>query len=101
MNYLFWLALTYAYRLEINLKLYLTVFELSILLKNKSLLEYLKNDSSSSCTIRSTVFVSSRPEMCWRSLSTVWERISCVDLTISLVMNVIEDSHRKIVERKA
>jgi hypothetical protein len=28
--------------------------------------------------------------MCWRSLNTVWERISCVDLTILLVMNVIE-----------
>jgi hypothetical protein len=77
---------------KINLKLYLTVFESRILLGNKSLLEYLKNDSSSSCTVRSTIsgFVSSGPEMCWRSLSTVWERISCVDLAILLVMNVIE-----------
>jgi hypothetical protein len=26
----------------------------------------------------------------WQSLSTVWERIICVDLAILLVMNVIE-----------
>jgi hypothetical protein len=41
-NYLFQLALTYTHRLEIDLKLYFTVFELMFLLKNKSLLEYLK-----------------------------------------------------------